>query len=119
MTEFLCKKKENTSTAVGYGTTVDIDPVTNSVGLVPIPVDDINCYAKIIQHNATTRVCLLRLNIYGKLADPWGDYTQGSIRNQDIKFVHTTEDIFMKYLKYLATKNKALLHICEREMKDA
>ncbi len=132
----------NITASVGYGTKTKSDPETKQLGLVPLPtkmvvgisgrerqVDNPECYAKAVQFDdEDTWVYYIRMNASGDLSDPWGLYNDGnSAQNmRDAKhkgtslwqFKRVKEETFMVYLKYLASRNVALLRICERQVKD-
>ena len=127
--------------AIGYGTKVGTDPTTGKLGLIEIPVeatagehdrqrvvDNPACYAKALQFDHSQEwVYYLRMNAHGDLADPWGLYTDATANSRIANHRGTSEwefrrvdaDAFLVYLKYLATRNKALIRICERNIKDA
>jgi len=125
---------------IGYGTQVATDPETGKLGLVPIPTtimagasgreritDNPQCYAKALQFdNVEEWVYYVRMNTHGDLSDPWGLYTDAASNaraanhrgTHEWEFRRVNQDAFLTFLKYLATRNKALLRICERVIKD-
>jgi hypothetical protein len=146
MKEFAIRKNESqrsgfvatVTNSIGYGLEIDKDPKTGTLGLVPIPAfidngygghdDNPDCYAKAIQYdNEETWVYYLRMNSIGDLSDPWGLFADSAQNARVAKhkgipkwsFNRVTEEQFLVYLRYLCSRNKALLRICERSIKDA
>lgn len=126
--------------SIGYGTETGTDPETGNIGLVPIPVkaevgahgqqreeDNPECYAQILRFRGHEEyVYYVRQNSRGEVSDPWGLYSeQGNARfarhrgRDEWSFRRVTEETFMYYAKYLATRNKAHLRQCERSILDA
>ena len=126
--------------AIGYGTLTAPDPETNKMGLVPIAVevqvgepgqermaDNPECYAKILKFDGDgDYVYYVRMNAHGDVSDPWGLYADGAQNARlsrhrgtaEWTFRRVHERAFMAYLRYLVTRNKSLLRICERDIKD-
>jgi hypothetical protein len=124
--------------AIGYGLETAKDPHTGNTGLVPIEPflvdehgrssDNPHCYAKALQYdNDDQWVYYLRTNAMGEVSDPWGLFADSAQNARVSKhrgisewsFTRVTEDQFTVYLRYLCSRNRALLRICERSIKDA
>jgi hypothetical protein len=127
--------------SVGYGTLTAPDPKTKKRGVVPIPtqvevgepgqermVDNPECYAKILRFEGEdSYVYYVRMNARGDVSDPWGLYTDGHQNSRaashrgtaEYQFKRVEERAFMAYLRYLVSRNKSYLRICERDIKDA
>lgn len=123
---------------IGYGTEVATDPETGKLGLVPVPTlteagetgrerieYNPDCYAKAVRwDNATEWTYYVRMDNSGMMDDPWGIYSMPRQNAKVLKntgralwsFRRVTEHVFLNYLKYLSTRNKSLLRICEREV---
>lgn len=127
--------------SIGYGTITEIDPETNSKGLVPIPTeilvgpdgqqreeDNPECYAKAIRFKGDDDFTYyVRMNARGDLADPWGIYSEGSNSNAKFArhsgraewhFKRVESNAFLAYLKYLVSRQSSQLRVCERSVKD-
>jgi hypothetical protein len=131
----------NVEETVGYGTLTAIDPATGKRGVVPIPtqvergadgqerlVDNPDCYAKVIKFEGDTNYTYyIRMSTRGDVSDPWGLYADAAQNSRQAshrgthawEFRRVDERAFMTYLRYLVTRNGALLRICERDIKDA
>jgi len=127
--------------SVGYGTQTATDPSTGKPGLVPLPtkimvgpdgqereVDNPEVYAQILKFEGDDDyVYYIRMNARGDISDPWGIYADGHQNNRaaryrgtaEYEFRRVPERPFMIFLRYLVSRNGALLRICERDIKDA
>ena len=127
--------------SVGYGTLTAIDPETHRPGLVPIitkvqvgelgqerEADNPECYAKILRFvDDDNYIYYVRMNAHGDVSDPWGLYQDGLQNSRTAshrgtpkyEFRRVRERAFISYLRYLISRNKSFIRICERDIKDA
>lgn len=115
---------EEIISSVGYGTKTAIDKETNENGLVPMPIEiksgsrmisNPDCYAKAIHFKGNdTPSCFIKIDANGNIVDPWGIHKN----SKEEKFKKIDDNLFLRYLDYLTSKNKAKYRLCEREYKD-
>jgi len=93
-----------------------------------IEVDDVDCYAKMkfvpSEDGGPMMLYFIKMGISGFLFDPWGLYTEGT-QAKDAKhlgrnaweFTRVNKQCFNYYIRFLMTRNKAYLNLCEREVR--
>ena len=108
-----------------------VDPAKLDEYVLPdLATDDPHCYIKIINirnaaGNEYQKYFIKAGGRQGGLDNPWGGYTEGTERLEaTIKgkpvwdFISVSRSIFIKYSKFLKTRNTSWLHNAEREQKN-